>query len=383
MTFNNKSGNSVAMRVVCAIAFLVFTFSYLYFYQCDLIGAVQHVLSGGQTSYSRLIGAIILTVCLYLLQIGIYALTKLNRHAHALTYFPSLLLLCLLTSVDDTFDQHFSLSTWTWISPLLLILFVFIVHLSMKYQQYLSKKSSAGIFSEISWVNLLTMVLMFFFVGIFSNGNDILHYRLRIERYLSEKDYTAALSVGEYSLETDSSLFMLRTSALARSKQMGERLFEYPIIGGSASLLPNQGSVRCVVYDTGDIYKIVGAIPKTKMTVEDYLKTIKMTKQTRAAYGDYVLCSYLLDRKLDKFASELREYYVVDSASVLPKHYREALTLYERQRSIKYEGFHDEVCEADYEDMMEIRKKKHSKPEYMATLRDAYGKTYWYYYFKE
>lgn len=108
MTFNNKSGNSVAMRVVCAIAFLVFTFSYLYFYQCDLIGAVQHVLSGGQTSYSRLIGAIILTVCLYLLQIGIYALTKLNRHAHALTYFPSLLLLCLLTSVDDTFDQHFS-----------------------------------------------------------------------------------------------------------------------------------------------------------------------------------------------------------------------------------------------------------------------------------
>lgn len=253
----------------------------------------------------------------------------------------------------------------------------------MKYQPYLSKKSSAGIFSEISWVNLLTMVLMFFFVGIFSNGNDILHYRLRIERYLSEKDYTAALSVGEYSLETDSSLFMLRTSALARSKQMGERLFEYPIIGGSASLLPNQGSVRCVVYDTGDIYKVVGAIPKTKMTVEDYLKTIKMTKQTRAAYGDYVLCSYLLDRNLDKFASELRDYYVVDSASVLPKHYREALTLYERQRSIKYEGFHDEVCEADYEDMMEIRKKHHRKPEYMATLRDAYGKTYWYYYFKE
>ncbi|MDD7318228.1 MAG: DUF6057 family protein [Prevotella sp.] len=383
MTVNNKNGDTVVIRVVCAVAFLVFTFGYLYFYQCDLIGAVQHVLSGGQTSYSRLVGTIIITVVLYLLQIGIYALTKLNRHAHALTYFPSLLLLSLLTAVEDSFDRSFSLSTWAWFSPVLLILFVFIVYLSMKYHPYMQKKSYVGIFSEASWTNMLTMALMFVFVGVFGNGNDVLHYRLRIERCLSEKDYATALTIGKSSLETDSSLFMLRASALARSKQLGERLFEYPTIGGSASLLPNHGSVRCVLYDAGDVYRVVGAIPKSKMTVSDYLKTIKQTGQTRAAYGDYLLCSYLLDRNLDKFASELGEYYVIDSVSVLPKHYREALVLYERQRSVEYEGFHDEVAEADYEDMMEIRRKYRNMPEYLTKLRDSYGKTYWYYFFKE
>jgi hypothetical protein len=227
---------------------------------------------------------------------------------------------------------------------------------------------------------MMTMAFMFMFVGIFSNGNDVLHYRLHMERCLKNKDYKDALKVGERSLATDSSLVMLRASALARSNMLAERLFEYPLVGGSASLLPNGTSVRCVSHDPGDIYRPVGAIPKNKMTVEEYLKTIKITHQTRGAYRDYLLCSYLLDKKIDKFANELRNYYKVDSATVLPKHYREALTLYKHQHASKYEGFVDDVSEADYEDLMAMRKKYHNEQERQTRLRDAYGKTYWYYY---
>lgn len=377
---NEKNNSTVAIRVTCAIAFLLFTFSYFYFYQCDLIGAQQHVLSQGQTSYSRLIGAVIITAVLYLVHLGVYGITKLSKQTHALTFFPSLLLLCLLTSPKNNFDQHFSLTTWTWFIPVFLIIYIVIVYSSMQWQPYESEKHGTGLLSKWSWVNMLTMALMFIFVGIFSNGNDILHYRLHIERCLKEKDYAGALAVGERSLVTDSSLVMLRASALARAHQLPERLFEYPLVGGSSSLLPNGKSVRCVSHDPGDIYRPIGAIPKEKMTVDEYLKTIKITHQTRAAYGDYVLCAYLLDKKIDKFASELRQYYKVDSATVLPKHYREALTLYNHQHAAKYEGFVDEVCEADYEDLQAMRKKYHNARECQTRLRDAYGKTYWYYY---
>lgn len=380
ITNNEKNNSTVAIRVACAIAFLFFTFSYLYFYQCDLVGAQQHVLSQGQTSYSRFIGAVIITAILYLVHLGVYGITKLNKQTHALTYFPSLLLLCLLTSTKNNFDQHFSLTTWTWFIPVLLIIYAVIVYSSMQWQPYESEKWGTGLLSKWSWVNMLTMALMFIFVGMLSNGNDVLHYRLHIERCLKNKDYAGALAVGERSLETDSSLVMLRASALARAKQLPERLFEYPLVGGSASLFPNGNSVRCVSHDPGDIYRPVGAIPKDKMTVGDYLKTIKITRQTHAAYGDYVLCAYLLDKKLDKFASELRQYYKVDSITVLPKHYREALTLYNHQHAVKYQGFVDEVGEADYEDLQAMRKKYHNPQECQNRLRDAYGKTYWYYY---
>lgn len=367
--------------MACAIVFLVFTFCYLYFYQCDLIGAQQHVLSGGQTSYSRIIGAIIITAVLYLLHLGVFAITKLTKHVHALTYFPSLLTLCLLTSPRDNFDQHFSLSLWTWFTPLLLIVYVIIVYSAMQWQPYESEKNGTGLLSRMSWTNMMIMAFMFLFVGIFSNGNDVLHYRLHIERCLKNKDYESALKVGERSLETDSSLMMLRVSALARTGKLAEHLFEYPLVGGSSSLLPNGTSVRCVSHDPGDIYRPVGAIPKKRMAVEEYLKTLRITHQTRGAYRDYLLCSYLLDKKVDKFASELKNYYKVDSTTVLPKHYREALTLYNHQHASNYNGFVDEVSEADYEDLLAMRKKYNNEQERQTRLRDAYGKTYWYYYF--
>lgn len=380
MIYNNKNNSTAAIRAACAIVFLVFTFCYLYFYQCDLIGSQQHVLSDGQTSYSRLIGAIIITAVLYLLQLGVFAITKLTKHAHALTYFPSMLVLCLITSPSVDFYRHFSLSLWTWFSPLLIIIYVLVVYSSMQWQPYESEKAGTDLLSRMSWVNMMTMAFMFIFVGMFSNGNDILHYRLRMERCLEEKDYEGALSVGSRSLETDSSMVMLRASALARTNQMGERLFEFPIVGGSSSLLPNGTSVRCINHDAGDIFRPVGAIPKNKMKVGEYLGIIRKTHQTHAAYRDYLLCSYLLDKNIDKFASELKNFYKVDSATVLPKHYREALTLYKHQHAAQYEGFADEVIDADYEDLMALRKKFSDERERQTRVRDAYGKTYWYYY---
>ena len=95
----NKQNSAVPIRIVCAVLFLCFTFGFLYFYQADVLMATQHLLSGGKTHYDRTIGAVLITIALYLIHLAVLASTKLLRHGHALSYFPSLLALTVLTGI--------------------------------------------------------------------------------------------------------------------------------------------------------------------------------------------------------------------------------------------------------------------------------------------
>ena len=81
------------IRIVCAVLFCLFSFCYLYFFQADVMTIVQHLASGGQTFYNPLLGAVLITITLKLLQVGISSWTKLSKRGYALTYFPSFLLL--------------------------------------------------------------------------------------------------------------------------------------------------------------------------------------------------------------------------------------------------------------------------------------------------
>lgn len=81
---SKKKNSTTTMRVVCAIAFLLFTFFYLYDYQADLLTMAQHVLSGGKTVYNRNLGAILITIVLSLVSFGVYVFTGLTRRNHAL-----------------------------------------------------------------------------------------------------------------------------------------------------------------------------------------------------------------------------------------------------------------------------------------------------------
>ena len=62
------SNSTTALRAVCAIAFCVFAFVYVYFYQADTLSQTQYVLSGGKTIYNRTVGAILIPLVLILVQ---------------------------------------------------------------------------------------------------------------------------------------------------------------------------------------------------------------------------------------------------------------------------------------------------------------------------
>lgn len=341
----------------------------------------QHVLSGGTTRYDRTIGAILITSVLFLLNVGVGKLTRFDGWMFVLNYIPSLLLLILLTSGDQNFDvRAFPNSIVITVSVLLLLYVLWAVLFRLKLL-FSIKTSIGGSILGSLWKSLLIMSAMFLIVCILGNTDEVFHYRLRIERYLTLNDYNNALCVGDYSDDTDESLTMLRAYALSRTKQLGERLFEYPIPkGGSDILLPNGSDIKCMLLPESDIFKQLGIRKKGRMKSLEYLLYLENHGLAMKSVTDYILCGYLLDKNLDGFVNTIRTKYNLSSPS-LPKHYREALTLYTHLRSNPVLVFHSEIMDADYADFQKLEKQYDDKLEEYSYVKDTYGGTYWFYYF--
>lgn len=375
----NKSDmkNSTAViQAVCAIVFCAFSFAYLYFMQADIMAMAQHVLSKGATHYDRLIGAVLITLFLQIVQVGFFIFTRLYRYTHALTYFPSLLILAVISDVSPRIDFGLDWGAWVWIVPLLLVLWYILVFIFRGASP--KAKDPEGLFSRMMWVNMLTMAVMFFLVGITGNTDSVFHYRMRAERCLLKKDNKGALDAGIKSLETDSCLTMIRVYALAREGKLGEELFSYPIKGTSSDIVPTKTGAHCMMYPNDSIYRFLGAIPRKDMRATDYLRALLRSGQASAAVKDYVLCGLLIDKKIDAFASALPRFYDINDS--LPRNYREALTLYTHIRSNPQVVYHNNVMDTDFKDMQMLEKQYHTFAERKKAVYEQYKGTYWWYY---
>lgn len=381
MKNRNKRSGTAMIRVACATLFFLFSFVYLYYYQADVLTVAQHVLSGGKTQYSRFVGALLITLVLFLLQLGISSVAMMTTYTHALTYFPSMLALAFLTSVGTSVDQGVSFGSWVWVLPLLLLIFAVVCWLVKSFGFYEPSKVGRGFFTPPMWVNLMVMFLMMLIVGGVGNADTPFHYRLKVERYLAQGKYGTALQVGRRSLVCDSSLMMLRAYAMSRKGKLGDALFQYPICGGADALLPDGNHVKTLLYDKQNIYAHLGKLVVTKNTpFRKYMATIKKHDLDKRPAAEYLLCAYLLDRKLDDFVANVVKYY--DLSETLPRHYREALTLYNYLHAQHPVKFDDEVMDTDYQDYLKLEKQISDKTKRVNKLRDVYGNTYWYYYWQ-
>ena len=341
MNYNrsNKNNSTTGIRLMCAIVFVVFSFCWLFFFQPDLLIMAQHVLSGGLTHYNRWVGAILITFALMLLQMAIYRLTKLNRRAYSLTFGPSLLLLGLLTDVTQDGEGDISCASSWWLALILLMICT-------------------------AWIG---------------NTNAVFHYRLKVEQCLMDGDLEGALKTGRKSLESDEHLLMLRMYALARQGVLGERLFEYPITGNSSQMLPTDSLSYLTIYPADSLYKFIGARPVGRMAPMRYLQLVERKDSVyHQVVSDYQLCGYLIDRQIDTFAKEICRYYTINDS--LPKHYREALTLYTHLRSHPVIVYHNSVMDEDYENLSQLERQYPHKTERKVKVEEHYRGTYWYYY---
>lgn len=375
---SKRKGNGASVsHAACAIAFWIFSFVYLLAYQADVLAYSQHVLSGGATHYDPCVGTVIITFTLYLLHLGVYWLTRLRGACHVLTYVPSLLALAFVTSGGTHLEEGFRMGVWSWLLPLCLAVWAMGVFAARRMSSGATQQGGV-VLSRPLWVNLISMCGLFLFVGLAGSSNDVFHYRLRIERLLQGGHYAEALEVGGRSVASDSSLTMLRAYALARQGLLGERLFTYPVNGTSAELVPTGSGAHFVMYPTDSLYRYLGAKPFQDMPATLYLRALQRMPNTSPAVVDYILCGYLVDGDLDRFARELPRCHAVNDS--LPRHYREALTLYMHQRSNPSLVYHDDVMETDYADLQALEAQYASEAERRLNVFKQYGTTYWWYY---
>lgn len=357
-----KRNSTTKMRLTCAIIFIVFTYLYLSCYQQDLLAVAQHALSGGMTQYNYVLFPILTTLVLFLLQCGVFAITRVKKRFHALTYFPSLLILAIITDIPTDIDTYHSLGSWCWLFPLLLILYSGIMWVIRQLEAYEPDIQKGLWLSRCTWINVLSLDVMILLVILIGNGNDVFHYRMRMESLMCEGKYQEALEVGTQSAHTDSSLTMLRIACLHKTGAMGEKLFTYPLVGGSKAMIPDSVTTKSMMWTT----------PKW------------MRKKVRGKFYyvkplDYQLNAFLLDKKIDQFVHLVQSKYNIENDS-LPKHYKEALMLYTHRRLHPKVVYRNAVMEADFQDFQTLERKYPNAMERNAALRDTYGNTYWYYY---
>ncbi len=380
MNYNRKNMNSstVSIRLACATVFLLFSFCWLYFFQSDLLMMAQHVLSDGLTHYNPLVGAVIITIVLYLLQILVFGITRLNKRSHALTYLPSMLLLASISSFSLHGDSELAFSFSLWVPILIIFVWILIV-LVARLAQEVENDDDYRLFSRPMWINMLIMSVMIMCVSWIGNTNAVLHYRMAAERSLLEGDTEYALKAGRKSLESDESLLMLRMYALTRQGKLGDCLFNYPVTGTSAHILPTDSSSLFLMYPVDSLYKYIGARPAKPMTPMRYLQLVQhKSSEPDKVVGDYILCGYLIDRQIDLFAKNVGKYYQLNDS--LPKHYGEALTLYSHLRGKNIIDYKNAVMDEDFKNLLELEKQYPLMSERKGKVEEQYHDTYWYYY---
>ena len=374
----DKDSSTITIRVMCAIVFVLFAWGWLYNFQADALAMTQHVLSGGLTHYNRIVGAVIITVVLMILQLIIHRAVKLHKRFHALTYGPSMLMLAMLTGISQTIDQGESFNYSLGVVIILAVIWVVLIFFARMYDN-IEKELMFSLLSRSMWVNLLIMVVMIASVAWIGNTNIVFQYRMKVEGNLMRGNYQEALKVGKKSLESDADLLMLRMYALARCGEMGEHLFEYPITGNSSDILPTNGKTKMLLCPTDSLYRFMGARPAVPMEPERYLAMLQRRDSVNhIAIADYLLCGYLIDKQLDRFAQEISHYYPLNAQ--LPKHYREALTLYTHSRSNPSVVYQVPEVEENYANYQELKKQYRDPMEQKTRVSEEYRGTYWYFY---
>lgn len=377
---NIVNGSATVVKTVCATVFLLFVAIYVFSYQEDTLALTQHILSGGATVYSRVIGGIIITIVLALLH---FTTAKVMRTKplciYALSCFPSLYILAMLTD----FDTSHPLSPWRWwaiLMPLACAVWWGVVYFLGELLRYRcsDNRHEEGYLARTLGCNIFILAAMMIGVGLLSNSNDITHYRLRMERLLMHGEYAKALEVGKQSDKSDANLTMLRVFALAHEGRLGDELFKYPVSGTSASIVPQLADGKMLMLSPDSVYRMLGAIPRHGQSTKHYLNAIVKSGQATKAAIEYQLCGMLIDKNLDGFVSLLMKTHKIDDS--LPLHYREALILYTHRRSSPKVVYRNTVMDTDYDDMQRLEAETHSPGERRIMVYKQFAGTYWEYF---
>lgn len=370
-----KNGTKMS-QAFSSILFCLYSLAFTCFYQWQELALMVHRLTGGVPLYlNRWVVGVLLTSLLLLLQRGVYRLTMRRQTLYALSFVPSFLALLCLPLLTRLLPLA-AVMPRLGLSLVLVCVGCALFGVGIRRTLAMKLKNKSVVFFIMSmWL----FALMMFSVAYGGAMPTKLHRQIVMETLIRNKQFDKALEVGRLDMETDSTLTSLRVLALANEGLLGDQLFEFPLQGKSAAMMPNGTSVKWHVLNsrTLDSLFVIITPHDENLTFEGLEYHSREHKLTKPAY-DYLLCGYLLDRKLDAFAANVFRYY--PNNNELPKHYREALTLYMHMRSNPIVSYRNNLMETDYQDFQDLEGKYKNRTERKNALRNVYGNTYWFYY---
>ncbi len=345
--------------------------------QGDLLAEAQFVLSQGLTLYSLLAGAITITVVLQIVQWVVTRMLHFNSQYYSLSYLPSLLLLAMLTNITHNDLYNFTFGYWTWILPLILLVYVILVF------AFRGRSSLTRSIYDLLWRNYVLLFAMMLICGAIPRTNEVCHYELSVERHIMQQDYQGALSVGRGSLHTTRRLGELRMYALSKQGLLPECLFDYPQEYGADGLLQVTDQDSTYRYTPLNICHSFGVVPKLTpaTTTQKYLLYVNSVDTLRTpTTQDYLLCYLLLQKDLKLFEYYLKQFYPQSPSTQLPRAYREAVVYINNV----YGGNLQYSIPADCSNRFaQYRQHKIEIAEPVARanlIRRDFGNTFWWYY---
>lgn len=363
-----------SISVLCAVLFAIFSFIYIYVFQGELLALMQDHLSGGVTQSNTFLTAFLLTLLLGGLQWLINRNSKLHGRWEALSYIPSCILLALVTDVNDG-TMLYSASKWLWSIPISILLYIGVVWLN-RMMTGVRKRDFFGLL----WPNLLAFTLLFVFTAQVSNHAPAPHMELAAWHYIHDSKYDKVLEVGSKSDDYNPELTALRNLALAKTGQLGERLFHYPQPYGADGLVYNRHNKQSNAYGAAEFYRhLSGNIPYGGENGLAYTYRMAM-KNDSAVYRDLYLAALLLDKDLEAFVKETGELTKADT--LCPTHYQEAWILYNEQHPDSPVAFiADSAMVSRFAAYRELQSEYDDNAVVAENLcRRKFGKTFWCYY---
>ena len=374
----NKNNKRTArnLTITCGLLFFAFSFVYLYVLQQDVLEALHFFLSDGKTHYSSFWTALILSAVCLLLRWVVNALLGLKGPVRALSYFPSFLLLGVLTDVDYSVYQNGISSQWVWLLPVLLLVYV-LVSFTLRHllRGWFEVKMEVGV-SAIS--NLTIFLLLCFMTISIGNTNIHFHHVLGVESAMRKNNYEDARKIGYKVTDPNRSLTALRAYVMSKEGTLGEYLFEYPQLYKAEGLLldaADEGNLRMTI---DSLYTYWGDTPRKGERALPFFQRLCNEETGNHTTLEYYLSALLLDKQLGRFNEEFKKLYLV--ADSIPRYYKEALFLYGKLHSSTSDIIEDNILEQRWQ-VYEEFKKGFPQDRFLGNrLRKQFGNTYWWYY---
>ena len=361
-----------------ATLFALFTFFYVVVYQSPLMEAFYDYIATGKLEYNEYVVAGILTAALTLLALWLNRFARFQREWTAMAYLPSALILAFITDIDRS--VYTGGGSWLGWSVIFIVGLLVYVSLAFVLQRVLFEKikSLAMSANRVIWRNIIILTLQFALVGTLSNGEENFKREALVVSYNKDGEVEKALSVGYKSLDASQQLTAIRAYVMAANGLLGERVFEYPQLYGSAGLLLDVTQTSPFVPDT--LYSLFGEKPSDGESVSDFLSRVAHKDSVPSVVKEYYLTSLLLDKHIMLFKNELDRMLGVYDPDSLPKHFREALVLYSDIDTLYNIPLSSDTLFQELDSLRRVELKYDDPVVRGNYVRKEFGRTYWWYF---